>query len=448
MAQRRRRPTPDKIGKFVAGLRRRGFRYIRFELPDLHGMSRSKLIPIDQVESYARKGLNMYGGVVSLDTASEVVPGSSYHEEVKYRDQMLVPDLSTVRPVPWLSDTAKVICDTQWEPGRPLEAAPRYLVRKLLEKAEGMGYLAMMAHEYEFYILDANLKPLYEGVHIFNTLRNEQYPIIRELLEHLQDSGLDIITHNCEYAGSQYETNYGPALGLQGADNGFTLKNAVKEVCLRAGLNATFMSKPFPHGAGCGCHFHLSLLDKRTKRNVFLDKKDADGISQTLKSFVQGILDHAPAMMALAAPTPNCYHRLKPHTFAPSNIGWGIEDRTALVRVKNSHDEATHIENRLPSGLSNPYLSVAGTLAGGLLGLMGKRKLEAQSQGPSEEDPKLPKLPQSLEESLAALEADKPYREMLGEEFIHVFTTVKRHELARFRGHVTDWELNEYLVYH
>lgn len=448
MAQRRMRAASDEIDGFVDGLKKQGIRYVRFELPDLHGMSRSKLVPIDKVASYARKGLNMYGGVLALDTASEVVHGSFYHEEVKYRDQKLIPDLGTVRPVPWIPDTVKVICDTQWEPGRPLKAAPRYLVRQLLKKAEEMGYLAMMAHEYEFYILDADLKPLYEGLHIFNSLRNEQYPIIHELLRHLQASGLEIITHNCEYAGSQYEINYAPATGLEGADNGFTLKNAVKEICGRAGLNATFMSKPFPAGAGCGSHFHISLLDKRTKRNAFLDNKDADGISQTLKAFVQGILDHAPAMMALAAPTLNCYRRVKPHTFAPSNVGWGIEDRTALVRVKNTRDEATHVENRVPSGLCNPYLSAAGTLAGGLLGLMEKRELQPQSEGPSEEDPRLPKLPQSLDESLAALEADKAYCGMLGEEFIHIFTTVKRFELARFREAITEWERDEYLVYH
>jgi glutamine synthetase len=444
----RKKAASDPTKAFVQRLRKGGARFVRFELPDMHGMARAKVIPIDKVEGYARKGLNMYGGVLSLDTASMVVPASLYHEEVKYRDQKLFPDFESVRPVPWLPDTVRVVCDTVWEPGQPLGAAPRNIVRRLLDQAETMGFLAVMAHEFEYYVLDSEMKPLWEGLHIFNATRNEQFPLLRELLEHLMTSGLEIITHNCEYASSQYETNYGPAAGMRGADNGYIFKNVVKEVCMRAELNATFMSKPFLHGAGSGCHYHVSFLDKRTKRNVFLDKKDPDGISKTLKHFVRGILDHAPAMMALMAPTPNCYRRLRPHTFAPSNISWGIEDRTAAVRIKNSRDDATHIENRIPSALCNPYLSAAATLAAGLLGLKEKRKLPPQTSGPSEEDPSIEKLPTSLEAALDALQADKAFGEMLGEEFVQVYSALKRFELARFHEHITDWERDEYLVYH
>jgi glutamine synthetase len=116
-----------------------------------------------------------------------------------------------------------------------------------------------------------------------------------------------------------------------------------------------------------------------------------------------------------------------------------------MVRVKYAGEPAMHLENRVPSGLANPYLTVAGTLACGLLGLKEKRPLQRTTEGPSEDDPTLPKFPRSLEESLAALEADSALRALLGEEFVTVFTAVKRHELARFRSHVTDWERNEYI---
>ena len=158
---------------------------------------------------------------------------------------------------------------------------------------------------------------------------------------------------------------------------------------------------------------------------------DGDGLSELARQFAAGILKHAPALTALMAPTPNCYHRLKPHTFAPSNISWGIEDRSALVRTKATGDEATHHEMRGASGLANPYLTAAGTLAAGLLGIEGKLKLGPQSKGPSEDDPKHRKLAQRLEQSLAALQADSAFGKMLGPDFLKLFLAVKNAELQR-----------------
>ena len=441
-----KRPTVAQADKFIAGLKKRGVRHVRFELPDMHGISRTKIIPTGAAAGYARRGLNFYGGALALDSGSEVVPGALYHEQVKYRDQYLVPDLSTVRDVPWVEDTVKVICDTEWAPGEPLRAAPRFVLSQLVARAAELGYDVMMAHEYEFYVLDAETRePPFGGLHIFNVVRNQYMPVIDDLLDFLPAAGIDIITHNCEYAPSQFEINYRAAMGVGAADTAFTFRNGVKEICHRGGMLATFMSKPFADSAGCGCHFHISLWNRKTGKNAFLDKKAPDGLSDVCKWFTQGILDHAPALMALANPTPNCYRRLKPHTFAPSNVSWGIEDRTALVRLKATGDEQTHLENRVPSALANPYLSAAATLAGGLLGLEKKSKLQRTSKGVSEEDPGFKPLPGTLEASLDALAKDKAYGKMLGEEFIEVFTAVKRNELGRFHAQITEWETNEYL---
>src|SRR5262249_19083069 len=152
------------------------------------------------------------------------------------------------------------------------------------------------------------------------------------------------------------------------------------------------------------------------------------------------------AMMSLINPTPNCYHRVKPHTFAPSNIGWAVQDRSAFVRVKATGDDRTHLEMRTGSAASNPYLLASATLAAGLLGVKARSKRRVQDHtNPSEENAALPPLPQSLDVALDALEADAEMRTMLGEDFIKVFTAVKRFELARFHSHITDWETNEYL---
>ena len=312
----------DNIKKFVERQQADGVDYLRFEFPDLHGTSRLKIVPIDKAEGYARKGLNMYGGVLALDTASSVVPGAKLNEEVRYSDCQLFPDLDTVRPVPWLEKTSRVICHAHLG-GRPIVASPRWVLQQLIAEADRMGFRVVMGHEFEFYLLEADShQPLFGGVHIFNSVRNQYVPEIDLLLDLLRQAGIDVITHNCEYSASQFEINYGPGEGLAGADKAFTFKNAVKEIVHRLGYHATFMSKPWGDRAGSGCHFHISLLDNKTGRNVFLDKKGSHGLSATCTSFIQGILDHAPAMMPLINPTPNCYHRLKPHTFAPSNISW------------------------------------------------------------------------------------------------------------------------------
>ena len=436
----------DQASALLKELKGKKIRYVRFELPDIHGTSRTKVIPIDSVEGYARNGLNFYGGTIALDSASNVVGGTGMAEEVSYRDQQLVPDPSTVRVVPWLEDTAKVICDARWGPGRAIEAAPRYVLKRLLNEAGKMGYGVLMSHEFEFYLLDREThEPLFGGVHIFNSVRNQYVPFLDTLLDQLQGIGIDVITHNCEYSPSQFEINFGPGWGIEGADKAFTFKNSIKELAHRAGYLATFMSKPASDMAGSGCHVHISLVKKRGRRNAFNDPEARDGMSDLMRAFTRGILDHVEAMMPLISPTPNCYRRLRPHTFAPSNISWGIEDRTALVRIKNPGTEAGHIEMRAGSGLSNPYLSAAGVLAAGLLGVKAKRGLPRPSKGPCEENPDLPKLPPNLGVALDALEADKDMRGMLGEDLVKVFTTVKRFELARFNDHVTDWERNEYL---
>ncbi len=434
------------LAELVKAWERQGVRHVRFELPDMHGTCRNKIVPLGHVESYAAKGLNMYGGTAVLDTASSVVPHTLYNEEVNYADQYLKPDLDTALVLPWEDSTARLICDGYWADGTPQTAAPRYVLKQLLKRAETAGYDVKVGLEYEFYVLtkDTN-EPIFGGVHIFNSIRNTYVPVIGRVLDEMPRAGLDIITANSEYAPSQFEINFSPATGIASADDGFTFKNGVKAIAHQLGYNATFMTKPFADTAASGCHIHVSLISRETGRNVFLDNADPDGLSREARTFTQGMLEHTPASMALIAPTLNCYHRFVPHHFAPSNVSWGVDDRTAAVRAKCSHDENTHLENRLGSGLCNPYLGVAGVLAAGLLGLEKGEPAAPPKQGPAEEQSGLPPLPATLDDALAALEADKAYSDLLGDDFVRAYTVMRRYELARFRSHVTDWESAEYL---
>ena len=434
------------IDKVLAGWKEHGIRNVRFELPDMHGTSRSKIVPIDHAAAYAKNGLNMYGGAAVLDSRSDVVPGTLYNEEVAYADQLLHPDPSTAAVVPWAEATARFICDASWADGRPLAASPRHVFRRVLDRCNQLGYEAVIGMESEFYLLDPEThKPLFSGYHIFNSVRNTWVPAIERIVDQMRDFGIDIITANCEYAGSQWEINYSPGRGMAGPDRAYSFKNGVKEIARREGLLASFMSKPFGDSAGCGAHAHMSLLRLDGGANAMAEDGAEFGLSAVGRQFVAGQLRHAASTYALLAPTINCLKRRRRHTFSPTNVSWGPEDRSAFVRIKGGSAERRHIENRAPSGLANPYLACAALLASGLLGIADKLELEPPARPPAEEDESRPKLPTTLEESISLLEANDRITELLGKEFVTAYTVMRRYELQRFADHVTDWELQEYL---
>jgi glutamine synthetase len=425
-----------------------GIRWVRFELPDMHGMSRSKTVPMAHASGYSERGLNMYGGASVLDSRSDVVPGTLYNEERSYGDQLLFPDPDSAAIVPWADRTGRFICDARWYDGQPLEATPRQVFRRVLEKCRSMGFEPMMGSELEFYLLDGQtLQPLFSGYHIFNTVRNEWVPTIRTIVEKMPEIGVDIITANCEYAGSQWEINFAPSTGLKAPDAAFTFKNGVKELARLDGYVASFMTKPFMDSSGSGCHTHLSLLDAKSGKNVFGDADDPHGMTDLCRSFIAGELRYARAVDALIAPTVNCHRRRRRHTFSPTNISWGLEDRSALIRVKGGSAESRHVEYRAPTGLSNPYLVGAALLAAGLKGIEdGASPPEPSRPGvPAEEDPTLEALPASLPEALAEMEGEPAIKGFFGEEFISAYTTMRRYELSRFDDWVSDWERQEYL---
>ena len=434
------------VEQVLAGWREQGIRNVRFELPDMHGTSRSKLVPIENAGHYAREGLNMYGGVVVLDSRSDVVPGTLYNEEIAYADQRLKPDPSSAAVVPWAEATGRMICDTFWDDGRALEAAPRHVFRRVLDRCHELGYEPLVGTEPEFYVLDPETRePLFEGYHIFNTVRNTYVPLIERIVTEMRAFGIDIITANCEYAGSQWEIVYGPAAGMAGPDQAFSFKNGVKELAHREGLIATFMSKPFAGAAGSGAHNHLGLLHLDGDENAMADPDDVWGLSPVGRQFIAGQLRHARSIYALLAPTVNCLKRRRTHTFSPTNVSWGPEDRSAFVRVKGGSVESKHVENRAPTGLANPYLATAALLGAGLLGIADELELELPARPPAEEDDSKPQLPTTLDESLRLLEEDETIVDLLGSEFVQAYTVMRRYELQRYADHVSDWELEEYL---
>jgi glutamine synthetase len=251
---------------------------------------------------------------------------------------------------------------------------------------------------------------------------------------------VDIITANAEYGPGQQEINFAPGWGIAAADAAFSFKQGVKEIARQHGYVASFMTKPFIDQSASGCHFHHSLYRGSDGANAFDDPAGSDGLSDVARQFIAGQIAHAPALTALFAPTVNCAKRYRFYSFAPTNATWGLENRTVGLRIKGVRGAHTHVENRIPCAASNPYLVLAGVIAAGIDGIRKSLVPPAPVSGIAYGMEGVADLPITLGAALDALEADTVLREALGEEFIHLFVAVKRHEIAKARAALADFD--------
>jgi len=209
---------------------------------------------------------------------------------------------------------------------------------------------------------------------------------------------------------------------------------------------ATFMAKPFNDEGGSGFHLHFSVSSPDGAA-LFDDPQGEDGLSQVGRSAIAGILAHAPAIAALLNPTVNSYKRFGPDTLAPWLIDWGLDNRSAMVRIPPERGRAARLELRLGDASANPYLGIAALMAAAYLGIRDKLEPPAKLEGYGYDVSKADKLPGDLPTAIAALEADTELADLLGPQFIATFLAYKRNELERFAHFVTDWEVREY-AYH
>jgi glutamine synthetase len=233
---------------------------------------------------------------------------------------------------------------------------------------------------------------------------------------------------------------------LDAADRAFRFKGAIQELARQDGKLATFMAKPFNDEGGSGFHIHFSTWDD-LGQPLFDDSTTEDGLSKTARSAIAGVLAHAPALSAVSNPTINSFKRFGPDTLAPWLVDWGLDNRSAMVRVPPERGRASRMELRLGDASANPYLAIAGLLAAAYLGIRDElappEPLEGYGYDPSRSE----KLPGDLETALHALEVDTEMVRILGDPFVKAFLTYKRNELERFSHWVTDWEFREY-AYH
>jgi len=270
--------------------------------------------------------------------------------------------------------------------------------------------------------------------------------ILLTMLRYLRDAGLRVTAANHEFSPGQFEINLTHSELVDASDRAFRMKSAVQEIARHEGLLATFMAKPFNGEGGSGFHLHLSLVDA-DGANVFGSPDGPDGLSAAGRAAIAGVLAHAPALAAILNPTINSYKRFGPDTLAPWLIDWGLDNRSAMVRIPPERGEAARMEVRLGDATANPYLAMAAVTAAVYLGLRDSLEPQAPLEGYGYDPETAPMLPGSLTAALDALEADTDLIEVLGEFFVTSFLTYKRNEVERFNAHVTDWEFSEY-AYH
>ncbi|NGO42332.1 glutamine synthetase family protein [Streptomyces ureilyticus] len=448
--------TPD-VRRHLERLAAEGIDVVRVIYPDLIGTDRARDVLLDHLPSACEHGLAFCRAVYHTSPQGDVVPVAG-GLDAGLPDVCVRPDLSTLAALPWEPGVATCLGEVV-DPatGAPAAESPRDLLRAVLARCAEHGLRPVVGPELEYFLLEPaagtptgwRRAPETTGAVYTAGLRADPGNHLLRTLRHLRDLGIGVVAGNHEFDGGQYEINLSHSGALDAADRAFRFKAAVKELARKEGKLATFMAKPFGDAGGSGFHLHLSCLapDEEGAHNAFDDPSGTYGLSATARHAVAGILAHAPALAALANPTVNSYKRFGPDTLAPWLIDWGLDNRSAMLRIPPERGSGARVELRLGDAGANPYLLIAGTIAAALLGVRAGEEPPAPLEGYGYDTSKSAVLPTNLPAALDALEADTSLTELLGKDFTTSFLSYKRNEAERFQRHVTDWEFTEY-AYH
>jgi len=442
--------SPQAAKKF---LKDNGVRFILAQFVDIHGTAKAKAVPAEHLDMVLTDGAGFAGFALWGFGMGPHGP-----------DYMAKGDLDTLSTVPWMPGFARLACDG-YVHGKPYEYCSRVVLKRQLEALAKRGLTLYTGIEPEFMLLkrlaDGSLSPV-DDTDILDKPCYDYKGLARSsgFLERVVDAvrqvGLDVYQIDHEDANGQFEVNFTYADALTTADRYILFKMAASEIAKSMGMIASFMPKPFSNRTGTGAHFHISVGNSKVK-NLFHDDKDGNGLglSQMAYHFLGGVLAHARALTAVAAPSVNSYKRLvvgralSGATWAPAYITYGDNNRTACVRIPYGR-----LELRLPDGACNPYLATAAILAAGLDGVdrkldPGKPINENLYDWPAEKLKRagVKVLPQNLSEALDEFEKDKVLRAALGEKLSEEFLSLKRMEWVEYSRHVSDWERDRYVEY-
>jgi glutamine synthetase len=401
---------------------------------------------LDDVVDHGVEGCNY---LLALDMDMEPLPGYEMANwEDGYGDFGIVPDLETLRAVPWLDRTALVLCDVVNHDGSPVVASPRQVLIAVYERAQEMGFTPMMASELEFYLYKESYAEAWEkgykdltptipyilDYHILATTMDEQYlgPIRRGM----HNAGIPIEFSKGEAWYGQHEVNTRYADAVTSADRHTIYKNGVKEIAFLNEISASFMAKPSEKDIGSSCHVHTSLVGKDGK-NVFVDGKGEE--TDTFRHFLGGMRDHIRELALFVAPSINSYKRYAAESWAPTSVSWGRDNRTCGFRIVG-HGQSRRIECRIPGADLNPYLGYAALLAAGLDGVEQKTDPGPELKGNAYEAGKAEAFPSALRDAVDLWEKSAFAKQAFGDSVHKHYLNYGRLEQGLFDKVVTDYE--------
>ncbi len=442
-----------KLAEAKKWLKDNDIKFILAQFVDVHGAAKSKAVPAPHLEDVLTAGAGFAGFAMWGFGMGPEGP-----------DYMAVGEAATLKTMAWMPGFARIVCDGHVN-GKPYPYDSRVVLKRQLAKLAQRGWTLYTGIEPEFMLLkragDGKLIPCDET----DTLDKPCYDykglsrsaaFLEELVTSLQKVGFDVYQIDHEDGNGQFEINYTYADCLTSADNFIYFKMAASEIAKKHGMVCTFMPKPFANRTGTGAHFHMSIGSAKSK-NLFHDDGDKNklGLSSLAYHFLGGLLHHAEALCAIAAPSINSYKRLvvgralSGATWAPAYVAYGDNNRTSMVRIPYGR-----LELRLADGGANTYLVTAAIIAAGLDGVERKldpgKPINANLYEFSTADLKrhgVRVLPQSLKEAVDALEKDKVICDALGPELAKEFIELKRMEWVEYSRHVSEWELNRYLEF-
>ena len=431
-----------------------GVQEVEAIIPDFAGTARGKFVPTDRyVED---KGIRIAEALFTQTIAGDY---TGYVDDINPTDVDMEarPVADSIRMVPWAPHpTAQIIHDCYHLDGTPVDFAPRYILKRVLELYEHKGWKAVIAPELEFYLTKANTdpnQPLEAPVGRSGRQEksrrsfsidaiNEFEELIETIFNYSEQQGLALETLTHEDGIAQLEVNFLHGDPMDLADQIFAFKRTVREAAYKYNIYATFMAKPYQDQPGSSMHLHQSIVNKKTGKNIFANNKGK--INSNFKNYIAGLQKYTSAAMSLYAPNVNSYRRITPHYAAPINTHWGIDNRTVGLRVPISGAEATRVENRIAGADTNPYLAIAASLASGFLGMDEK----LTPTGPLKDSAyKLEiSLPRDLHSALRLMRRSVPLRKILGKGFIQLYLAVKELESETFAEVITPWEREHLLL--
>ncbi len=444
----------DKLEEFI---RQHKITEVECLVPDMSGIARGKIIPAEKLLRILReRGMPIPESVFLQTVTGDYPEGDVLSPSLG--DVYMVPDYDTVRLVPWYKEpTAQIICDAFNGDDTPVSFSSRYILRKVIAEYEKRGWKPVTAPELEFYLVAVNTDPdiplqppigrsgrQESGRQAYGIdAVNEFDPIFEDVYDYCEAQEVDIDTLSHEAGAAQIEVNFNHGNPIDVADQAFLFKRTAREVAMRHGVYATFMAQPMQHQPGSAMHIHQSVVDINTGRNIFANEDGTD--SKLFRNHIAGLQKYLPSAIVLFAPNVNSYRRFgHKETDSPINVEWGVDNRTAGLRVPISKPENRRVENRLPGADGNPYLSLAATLACGLLGMI--EELEPTEAIKGNAYKKGSSLPSHQFDAIKKFKAAKPLQELLGEEFARALIAIKETEYKAYNAVISSWERENLLL--